>query len=125
MKKLITIAMASLLLCVSGLAMADPVSQVWTCKLNDGKTAEDAQAINSKWLAWAKKAGGSDEISSSFVTAIVGDTGFLWVDTFPDLVTWAKVIQADQDNDSSELDEAFDALQTCSGNRLYSGEETK
>ena len=121
MKKLITALSASVLLFASAMALADPVSQVWTCKLNEGKTAEDAQALNSKWLAWAREVGGSDEISSSFVTPVVGDTGFLWVDTFPDLVTWAKVIEADDGG----LDAEFVALQTCSGNRLWSGAETK
>jgi hypothetical protein len=124
MKNLTAALFASILLLTGGAALADPVSQVWTCKLNDGKTAEDAQSLNSKWLAWAREAGGSDEITSSLVTAIVGDTGFLWVDTFPDLVTWAKVVEAGNADDNG-LDAEFDALQTCSGNRLYSGEETK
>jgi hypothetical protein len=124
MKKLTMALFASILLLTGGAALADPVSQVWTCKLNDGKTAEDAQSVNSKWLKWAREVGGSDEITSSFVTPVVGDTGFLWVDTFPDLVTWAKVIEAGNADDNG-LEAEFEALQTCSGNRLWSGEETK
>jgi len=124
MKKLTTALFASILLLTGGAALADPVSHVWTCKLNDGKTSEDAQALNGKWLAWARKVSGSDEIKSSLVTAVVGDTGFLWVDTFPDLVTWAKVNEAGNADDTG-LDAEFDALQTCSGSRLYRGEETK
>jgi len=124
MKKLLTVLLASVLLFASAMALADPVSQVWTCKLNDGKTAEDAQALNSRWLAWARKAGGTDEITSSLATPVVGDTGFLWVDTFPDLVTWAKVVEAGNSDDNG-LDAEFEALQTCSGNRLWSGAETK
>ncbi len=124
MKKLTTALFASILLLTGGAALADPVSQVWTCKLNEGKTAEDAQSVNSKWLAWARKVGGSDEITSTFATPVVGDTGFLWVDTFPDLVTWAKVIEAGESDDDG-LNDEFEALQTCSGNRLWRGAETK
>jgi len=124
MKKLLTVLLASVLLFASAMALADSVSQVWTCTLNAGKTAEDAQAVNSKWLAWARKVGGSDEITSTFATPVVGDTGFLWVDTFPDLVTWAKVVEAGESDDDG-LDAAFEALQTCSGSRLWSGAETK
>jgi hypothetical protein len=28
---------------------------VWSCKLNEGKTQEDAQAINAKWLKRARE----------------------------------------------------------------------
>ena len=124
MKKLMTILLASILLCASGLALADPVSEVWNCKLNEGKTAEDAQAVNGKWLAWARKVGGSDAITSSFATPVVGDTGFLWVDTYPDLVTWAKVSEA-SNSDDYPMGGAFEEIQTCTGNRLWSGAETK
>ena len=125
MRKFMTVVMASILLCVGGVAIADPVSEVWTCELKEGKTAEDAQAINSKWLAWARKVAGSDEVTSSLATAIVGDTGFLWVDTFPDLVTWAKVNEATSSEEYAPLGEAFNELQTCSGNRLWSSAATK
>lgn len=124
MKKLMTVILAAVLLFVSAMALADPVSEVWTCKLNDGKTAEDAQAVNSKWLAWARKVGGSDEIISTFATPVVGDSGFIWVDTYPDLLTWAKVSEASTSDDYPMGDE-FEELQTCSGNRLWSGAETK
>ena len=125
MKNLTTALFASILLLTGGAALADPVSQVWTCKLNDGKTTEDAQSVNSKWLAWAREVGGTDEITSSFATAVVGDTGFLWVDTFPDLVTWAKVIEAGKKSDDEGGEAEVEALQTCSGSRLWSGVETK
>jgi len=120
------VVLASILFCVGGVAVADPVSAVWTCELKEGKTSDDAQAVNSKWLAWARKAGGSDEITSSLVSPVVGDVGgFLWVDTFPDLVTWAKVTEATSSEEFKPIGEAFGEVQTCSGNRLWSGEATK
>ncbi len=116
-------AIAATLLVVSGVASADTVTNVWSCKLNDGKTSEDAQAINAKWLKWARGVTGDDSITSSFVTTAVGDMkGFMWVDMYPDFATWAKLMDADP---NEELEEAFNALQTCSGSRLYRGEETK
>jgi hypothetical protein len=94
---------------------------VWSCKLNDGKTKEDAQAVNAKWLKWARETGGSDEIQSSFVTAVIGDIeGYMWVDTFPDLATWAKVADGE-----SGLDDEFDELGPCTSNSMYRGEKTE
>jgi len=124
MKKKITIAaITSMLLFLSGIAHADTVSAVWTCKLKEGKTQEDAQAVNAKWLKRARELTGSDAITSTYVNTAIGELGgFLWVDSFPDFSTWAKMMDAEEDE---ELDAAFEALQTCTSNRLYRGEETK
>ena len=121
MKKIAIAIITSLLLGLSSIAAADPVSIVFSCKLNDGKTKEEAMAVNSKWLKWARATGGSDEIESSYVSTIVGDfDGFLWVDTYPDIATWGKVADSE-----SGLDDEFDEVATCSGNRMYRGEKTE
>jgi hypothetical protein len=121
MKKIITVMLASLLLGVSGLAMADPVSMVWTCTLNDGVSAEESQATGKKWVALAQKLTGNNEITSSWVTAVVGDTGFfMWVDTYPSLEVWTALSTAWANSpEAAALDEEFDANETCSQNRLY------
>ena len=76
--------------------------------------------INARWLKWARETGGSDEITSSYVSTIIGDLdSFMWVDTYPDIATWGKVVDAD-----SEFDAEFNAVSTCGGNRMYRGEET-
>ncbi len=117
------IALAAALLVMSGAASADTVTNVWYCTLNDGKTSEDAHALNAKWLKWAHEVTGDDSITSSYVTAAVGDVGgFMWVDMYPDFATWAKLMDADNNKD---LEAAFDELQTCKGSRLYRGEETE
>ena len=76
--------------------------------------------VNARWLKWARSTGGSDEITSSYVSTIIGDRGgFLWADTYPDIATWGKVEDAD-----SEFTAEFDEVSTCSGSRMYRGEET-
>ena len=120
-KKIVLSAITTVFLLLSAAVSADPVTAVFTCELNDGKTKEDAMAVNAKWLKWARATGGSDEITSSYVSTLVGDLGsFMWVDTYPDITTWGKVTDAD----SPELDAEFDEVNSCSGNRLYRGEAT-
>ena len=120
LKKIMLATVTSVFLLLSAAVHAEPISIVYSCKLNDGFTKEDAMEINARWLKWARETGGSDEITSSFVNTIVGDLdGFIWVDTYPDIATWGKVVDAD-----SEFDAEFNEVSTCSGNRMYRGEET-
>lgn len=119
-KKTLLATATSVFLLLSVAVHAEPVSVVYSCTLKEGSTKEDAMAINSRWLKWARATGGSDEITSSYVSALVGELGsFMWVDTYPDIATWGKVVDAD-----SEFDDAFNEISTCSENRMYRGEET-
>ena len=121
MKRIITVTVASLLLGVSGIAAADPVTMVWTCTLNDGVTAEQSQAVGKKWVALVRKKTGNDEITSSWVTAVVGEMGhFMWVDTYPSLEVWAAVQTAwANSEEAAAIEEELEANETCSKNRLY------
>jgi len=120
LKKTFLAAATSVFLLLSVAVHAEPVSIVYSCTLNEDSTKEDAMAINARWLKWARATGGSDEITSSYVSTLVGDLGgFMWVDTYPDIATWGKVVDAD-----SDFDDEFNEVSTCSGNRMYRGEET-
>ena len=126
LKKILLATATSMFLLLSAGASADAVSAVYSCTLQDGKTSEDAHAVNAEWLKWARAKAGTDEISSSYVTSIVGDLeGYMWVDTYKDLAAWAKVNAASLRDDNPELAAAFDALQECGSNRLYNIEPTK
>jgi hypothetical protein len=119
-RKIILATVTSVFLLLSAVVSADPVMLVFTCELKEGKTKEDAMAVNAKWLKWARATGGSDEITSSYVSTVIGDLGgFMWVDTYPDIATWGKIADAD-----SEFDAEFDEVSKCSGNRMYRGEAT-
>jgi len=120
MKKLLLGAFASVtLLCFSAAAWADKVSEVYTCKLIEGKSLADAQAVNKKWLAWMR-ANVNAGIESSAATAVVGDSdGFLYVDTYPDLTVWAAGKAALDTDAGRAVEAAFQDVMECSGNRLW------
>ena len=119
-KKIMLATVTSAFLLLSVAVSAEPISVVFSCQLKDGSTKEDAMEINSRWLKWARETGGSDEITSSYVSTIIGDIeSFMWVDTYPDIATWGKIVDAD-----SEFDAEFDEVSTCSSNRIYRGEAT-
>jgi hypothetical protein len=119
-RKIILATVTSVFLLLSAVVSADPVSVVFTCELKEGHTKEEAMAVNAKWLKWARATGGTDAITSSYVSTVIGDLGgFMWVDNYPDLATWGKIADGD-----SGLDAEFDAITTCTGNRMYRGEQT-
>ena len=105
-----------------GVAFADSYVEVWTCELEDEKTIEDVQAVNSKWLAYVRE-NVSEDIASSVITSVVGDSDtFVFVDTYPDLDTWAKTKTRLQDSDIEEL---FEGVTDCSENSLHRVQPTE
>ncbi len=124
-KKIIAAIVTSAFLFFAAAAGAEPVTVVYHCKLNDDKTKEEAMATNAKWLKWARAKAGTDKITSSYMTAVIGDFGgFMWVDTYPSAAAWAKIADADFEKEQPELSAAFDDITTCKGNKMYRGEET-
>jgi len=111
--------MTMAIFCLSAGALADPVAEVFTCKLHEGKTMEDAKAVNKVWLAWMR-ANVAEDITSTAATAVVGDSDtFMYVDTYPDIETWAKGKTARETDEGAAVESGFDAVMKCPGNRLW------
>lgn len=127
MKKLIPATSVALVaLCFSSIAMADSIAESWTCKVKEGKTIEDVQAKNSQWLKWINDNVEGGGITSSVGTAVVGNAQtFIFVDTYPNLATWAAAKDALDSEAGDELDDLFEDVSDCSENRLWKIEDTK
>ena len=118
------VVLFTLFLLVPTWALADnhdtAIVEMWKCKLKDGKTMEEVQAVNKRWLAMTRKVAGSDEVNSYSLETIVGDlTMFGFADAYPDMATYAKVKAAEDTEEGEAIDDAFDALMDCTDNRLY------
>jgi len=120
MRKLLLGAFASMaVLCFSAGAWADGVSEVFECDLEKGKTIDDAQAVNQTWLAFMK-ANVSEDITSVAATVLVGKSdGFLYVDTYPDLATWAAGKAALETDEGQAVESGFDDIMECEKTTLY------
>lgn len=125
MKKFLSMVTSCLVLGFAVTAQADGVSESWMCEVKEGKTIEDVQAINSKWLAWVN-ARADGVVRSAIGTAIVGNTEiFMFVDSYPDLKTWAAVKSLLDSDEGDELEGMFNETSECSSNRLWRMQETK
>ena len=111
----------------SGSIVADTFAEVYNCKLEEGKTAEDAHAANSTWLKWVNENVAKGTVTSSSGTAVVGDNkAFLWIDTYPDLATWSAVQTALDTKEGKEaLKDLFKGITDCKENRLWKIAPTK
>jgi len=110
---------------ISHSIFADSIVATFTCKLKDGKKKEDVQAVNSKWLKHVTE-NISKDITSSFGTAVVGNQDiFMFIDTYPDLETWAKTQTSLNSDDGSGIEALFEDVSNCSENRLWRIEPTK
>ncbi len=98
---------------------------IWKCKYAEGKTKEDVQAVNAKWLKLANAATEEGEVRSYVLTTVVGDTtGFKFVDAFPSESAWVAMRGAMKSEEGKAIDKEFEAVCTCSHNALYESEQT-
>ena len=113
------------LIVLAGVASADGYREAWSCKLKDGKEIEEVQAANSKWLAYVRD-NVDKSIESAVLTAVVGNQeGFVFVDSYPSLATWAAAKKALDSDDGGALDDMFADLIDCKDNRLWKHEPTE
>ena len=119
MKKIVC-CVAACFLFATGIAAADDYREVWECKAKEGKTLEDIQAVNSKWLKWMRDNVDKD-IESAVLTAVVGNLEhFIFVDTYPSLEVWSEGKTAqDETDEMDELDAEFEETAECGETRLW------
>jgi hypothetical protein len=127
MSKIVWIVLSiSAAVCTSSAVFADSIVNAITCTVSEGKTLDDVQAANSKWLKWVRE-NVNPYIKSAVGTAIVGDQGnggFMFADTYPDLATWAATNEALRTPEGKAIEALFDDVNDCSKNRLWRFEPT-
>ena len=123
MKKIIIASLtASVMFLFTAPAYADSILQLWSCKLNDGKTGADVIAASSAWLKAAKtNEGGEDiEVFVDFpIAADAGDDDFTFVLVVADTKTWGVFNQDYLDSPAGEAEEAWSEVATCSVSSLW------
>jgi len=111
------------LLMVSISVSADTrVEEVWTCTLNEGKSAKDLNAINDKWLAWTNKQSWGGDIRGSIAVPTVSENldVVLILCSYPDRVTYGADMDAFYGTlEGQALAAEYQALVTCESNAVY------
>ena len=124
------VALALLTIAVVGVcaAQADShsrVVEVWTCSLNDGKTQDDVQAANSKWVKLQNDNVEGGDIRSFVLTTIVGNTEtFAYADSFPSMDAWIASKEVMKSEAGQALEKELNAVAKCSSNTLHESNES-
>ncbi len=127
MKKIIIASLtASVMFLFTAPAYADSIVQLWSCKLNDGKTGADVVAASSVWLKAAKTNEGGEDIEAFVEFPIAADTGdddFTFVLVVADTKTWGVFNNDYLDSPAGEAEEAWGDVATCSVSSLWASVE--
>ncbi len=111
-----------------GVAYADSHERmvvIWTCKLEEGKTSEDVQKANAKWVKHVNAGLEEGEIRSYVLTTVVGNVGnFLYVDTFPSGTAWLASREAMKSEEGQAIEKELEEVASCSSNSLYESEQS-
>ena len=127
MKKIIIASLtASVMFLFTAPAYADSIVQLWSCKLNDGKTEADVVAASSVWLKAAKTNEGGEDIEAFVdfpIAADAGDGDFTFVLVVADTKTWGVFNNDYLDSPAGEAEEAWGEVATCSASSLWASVE--
>lgn len=124
MRKAISTMFATLLLGAAASAFSETDTLViWTCTLNDGKTMDDVAAANGRWVKYQNRVNEGATIRSWGAESIIGDTGFVYIDSFPSLEVWSAARDAMEAEEGVAIGDALDEAATCSSNSLYEATE--
>jgi hypothetical protein len=121
MKNLKFVLVISVVFAASGFVNADThYEEVWDCKLVEGKTIKQVNAINAKWMKFVNKNVKGGGISSRSVTPVVGSLPvFIFVDSYPSLQSWADAKNLMEGKEGQALDAEFSTVSECTSNSLY------
>ena len=128
MKSITAIVLVAALAFGVGAVYADSherMVMIWKCQLNDGKTMDDVQAANGKWVKHVNAAIDEGEIRSYVLSTVVGDQGtFLYIDSFPDGMAWLAEREAMQTDAGQALEAELNDVANCSHSSLYESEQS-
>ena len=121
MKNLLSvIALAAAMALCTTASAGSHIEEVWDCTMIEGKTLDQVNSVNAKWVKYVNKNVKGSGINSRTVTPLVGDMrSFIFVDSFPNLASWADTKAVMQSDEGRKIEAALEEVTDCTSNRLY------
>ncbi len=124
MRKVVSTMFATLLLGAVASAFGETdIRVILTCTLNDGKTMDDVAEANGAWVKYQNRVNEGATIRSWGAESIVGDSGFVYIDSYPSLEVWSAARDAMEAEEGVAIGEALDEAAECSSSSLYEATE--
>ncbi len=123
MKKLLSIAIISILMMVAGSAWAGTGAvAVYTCAQNDGASEDEVDTAAKAWLAAAKKVKGGEGLEVVIMyplAATMGDSDLLFLVKAPSITAWGTFMDNYEGNALAKEDKAFGDVVECADSALW------
>ena len=119
----ITLMVASAVAALSAPAGANEFEHVWSCRLNPGKTLDDARAVARTWLAAARSMKDGAKLQAAIRYPIVvsdSENRFDFVVKAPSLAAWGAFYDTyDDGSPVADADAKFAEVAGCSGSTMW------
>lgn len=119
-------AMVLLTFLIISPASADSILQIWSCKLHDGKSQADAEAVSAAWLKAAKTMEGGKDLKVYHdypIAANAGDGEFAFVMVANDAKTWGLFNNNYDESPAAKADEEWTKVASCSRSAIWASVE--
>ena len=127
MKKTLLVSVTtSILFLFTGPATADSILHIWSCKLHDGKTPADVEAVSSAWLKAAKSMDGGEDLKVYLeypIAANVSYGHFNFVLIAADTKTWGLFNNEYDDSPARKADDDWFEVASCSKSSIWESVE--
>ncbi len=104
-------------------ATANDFEQVWSCKMEPGKTLDDARAVARTWLAAARSMKHGERLQASIRYPIIvseSENRFDFVVRAPSLAAWGAFYDTyDDGTPVADADLRFAEVASCSGSTMW------
>ncbi|MFT4605589.1 MAG: hypothetical protein ACI9W4_002332 [Rhodothermales bacterium] len=98
------------------------------CTINEGKTMTEVEAANSAWVKFMNANVEGGDIQSYILSSKVGEReprGFMFVDSYPSLASWAAGDVALGSDAGKALQADHNGLMECSKNELHKSKQSE
>jgi hypothetical protein len=123
MKKLLSIAIISILMMVAGSAWAGTGAvAVYTCSQGDSASEEDVDNAAKAWLAAAKKIKGGEGLEVVIMyplAATMGESDFLFLVKAPSITAWGTFMDHYEGAALAKEDRQFSDVADCPDSALW------
>ena len=106
---------------LGGSALADGITQVWDCELDDDATGEELMEVSKRWADAARKIDGASELEAYIEVPIVGDASagdFYFVMSLPSATAWGQFEDGYEGSEAEAVDEDWAEVASCDGSTL-------
>jgi hypothetical protein len=122
-KKIMRLALGSVLAAVAASSFASPATQIWQCELGEDASEEGVMQMAKDWLAAARQVAGGSELQAYLYFPIaVNDTegtDLLFVVSAPSMAEWGRFWDSYPTSKAAEMEGEIHDMMWCPDSAIW------